>query len=98
MSDAPDPLLHQPTRLEIMAYLYRNRDAPVTRIREALHLTPGNLQSHGDKLAKAGYIQQRRVLAGIFEVHWRITAAGEHAFETYVDDMRRLIERIDPRR
>ena len=91
-----DPLLHQPVRLEIMAYLYRNRQAPFTELRDQLHLTAGNLQSHGEKLKQAGYIEMNRVLVGIFEVRWRITEQGERAFEAYFQQMRSLLERLDP--
>lgn len=96
VEDGPDPLLHQPTRLEIMSYLYRNRQAPFTELRDALNLTAGNLQSHGEKLAKAGYIDVARVLVGIFEVRWRITPVGDAAFEAYFAHMRSLLERLAP--
>lgn len=96
VDDAPDPLLHQPTRLEIVAYLYRNRQAPFTALRDALGLTAGNLQSHGEKLRAAGYIEMNRVLAGIFEVRWRITEKGERAFEAYFAQMRALMDRLAP--
>ena len=98
MPDAPgpDPLLHQPTRLEIMAYLYRNRQAAFTELRDSLGLTAGNLQSHGEKLRAAGYIEMQKVLVGIFEVRWRITAAGDAAFEAYFQQMRAILERLGP--
>lgn len=98
MDEAIDPLLHQPTRLEIMAYLYRNRKAAFTELRDELKLTSGNLQSHGDKLRAAGLIEMNRVLVGIFEVHWRITPAGDAAFERYFQQMRALLDRIAPRK
>lgn len=93
----PDPLLHQPTRLEIMSYLYRNRQAAFTEVRDALGLTAGNLQSHGEKLAKAGYIEMAKVLVGIFEVRWRITPKGDAAFQAYFEHMRALLERLGPK-
>lgn len=96
VEEGPDPLLHQPTRLEIVAYLYRNRQAPFTELRDALGLTAGNLQSHGEKLQKAGYVDIQRVLAGIFEVRWRITPVGDAAFEAYVQHMRAMLERLGP--
>ena len=92
----PDPLLHQPTRLEIMAYLYRNRQAGFAELRDVLGLTAGNLQSHGEKLAKAGYIEIGKVLAGIFEVRWRITSAGDAAFLRYFEEMRAMLARLGP--
>lgn len=97
MPDAgPDPLLHQPTRLEIMAYLYRNRQSSFTGLRDALGLTAGNLQSHGDKLRAAGYVEMAKVLVGIFEVRWRITPKGDEAFEAYFQQMRAIMERLAP--
>ena len=97
MDSAPDPLLHQPARLEIMAYLYRSRQASFTELRDALGLTAGNLQSHGEKLRQAGYIEMAKVLVGIFEVRWRITPAGEKAFEAYFEQMRALMARLAPK-
>ncbi len=97
MADEPlDPLLHQPTRLEIMAYLYRNRQAAFTAIRDALGVTAGNLQSHGAKLQAAGYVEIQRVFAGVFEVRWSMTEKGEEAFEGYVEQLRSLVRRLDP--
>lgn len=92
----PDPLLHQPTRLEIMSYLYRNRQAAFTELRDNLGLTAGNLQSHGEKLAKAGYIEMGKVLVGIFEVRWRITREGDAAYVAYFEQMRAMIARLAP--
>jgi DNA-binding MarR family transcriptional regulator len=94
--EALDPLLHQPVRLQIAAYLYRNRQAGFTELRDALGLTAGNLQSHGDKLRQAGYIEIQRVLVGIFEVRWRITEKGEQAFVSYYAQLRVLMEKLDP--
>lgn len=94
--EALDPLLHQPTRLEIMAYLYRNRQASFTALRDDLRLTAGNLQSHGDKLKQAGYIEIGRVLVGVFEVRWSITAEGDRAFGAYFESLRSLLQRLGP--
>ncbi|MEA3201644.1 MAG: hypothetical protein QOE90_3072 [Thermoplasmata archaeon] len=93
-----DPLLHQPTRLEIMSHLYRNRQATFTALRDDLKLTAGNLQSHGDKLRAAGYVDVHRVFAGVFEVRWSITPAGEKAFEAYFAALRELVQRHAPTR
>jgi DNA-binding MarR family transcriptional regulator len=94
--EALDPILHQPTRLEIMAYLYRNREAAFTELRDQLRLTAGNLQSHGDKLRAAGYVEIDRVLARIFEVRWSITPKGDAAFEAYFEALRALTQRLAP--
>lgn len=79
-----------------MSYLYRNRQASFTELRDSLGLTAGNLQSHGEKLAKAGYIEMGKVLVGIFEVRWRITPAGDAAFVSYFEQMKAMLARLAP--
>lgn len=79
-----DPVIHQATRLRIMAALQRNRETSFTRLRDGLGLTDGNLASHAAKLEEAGYLESRRALAGIsFEVRYRITPRGAAAFQAY---------------
>ena len=92
MSALLDPVIHQATRLRIMAALHRNREASFTSLRDGLGLTDGNLASHAAKLEEAGYLHSRRALAGLsFEVRYRITPAGSDAFRAYVDALRNLL-------
>lgn len=87
-----DPLIHQATRLRIMTALHRNREAGFTRLRDGLGLTDGNLGSHAERLAQAGYIESRRVLTPRgFEVRLRITTEGSRAFAAYVEALRALL-------
>lgn len=88
-----DPLIHQRTRLQILAALHRNREASFTDLRDGLELTGGNLKSHAAKLTEAGYIDERRVLVGTsFELRYRITEEGSAAFEGYLTDLRDVLE------
>lgn len=76
-----------------MAALFRNREASFTRLRDGLGLTDGNLGSHAGALEKAGYIDARRVLAGLaFEVRYRITPAGSGAFVAYTQALRAVLD------
>lgn len=87
-----DPVLHQPQRLRIMAALYKNRQASFTSLRDGLGLTPGNLQSHAQRLLDAGYLESGSVLAGTrFEVRYRITPEGSEAFRRYAATLRALL-------
>jgi DNA-binding MarR family transcriptional regulator len=87
-----DPLIHQPTRLRILALLYRNRRAAFTWVRDTLALTDGNLGSHAAKLAEAGYIVQGRVLTTQgFQVWLRMTPRGDEAFRAYVSSLRAYV-------
>jgi len=88
-----DPVIHQATRLRIMAALFRNREASFTALRDGLALTDGNLGSHAATLEKAGYVASRRVLAGLsFEVRYRITPEGSAAFVAYTRALQALLD------
>lgn len=87
-----DPLLHQPTRLQIMTALFRNRQVSFTDLRDGLGLTPGNLASHAAKLEEAGYLKSGRILVDLsFEVHYRITEQGIVAFRAYLAALQALV-------
>lgn len=93
MSPLLDPVIHQATRLRIMAALHRNREASFTRLRDGFGLTDGNLGSHAAALEKAGYVEARRVLAGLsFEVRYRITPNGAKAFQAYARALRTILQ------
>lgn len=88
-----DPILHQPQRLRIMAALHRSRQASFTSLRDALGLTPGNLQSHAAKLEEAGYVESGRALVDArFELRYRITPKGSEAFAAYLAALRAILE------
>lgn len=92
-----DPVIHQATRLRIMAALQRNREASFTGLRDALGLTDGNLASHAGRLEEAGYLVSRRALAGLsFEVRYRITPEGAAAFEAYAAALLDLLREASP--
>ena len=77
-----------------MTYLYFNRQAPLSKVREDLGLTPGNLATHLTRLAHEGYIESRRVLEGGFDVRVFITDAGVRAFEAYVERLNAFVARV----
>lgn len=87
-------VIHQPTRLRIMALLYRRRDLAYVTVRDALGLTDGNLASHARRLEEAGLVESRRVLRGRdgFHLRYRITVEGSAAFRRYVAALRAVLE------
>jgi len=91
--DAPDPVIHQSARFRIMLLLYRNRQAAATWVKDALSMTDGNLRSHADKLAQAGYIELGRALTRDgFQVRLRITSRGHAAFRAYLHHLERILD------
>lgn len=92
-----DAIIHQPTRLHIMAALFRNRQMSFTDLRDGLGLTPGNLGAHVEKLEEAGYVKSGRVLVDLaFELQYRITDEGLDAFRMYLVDLRALVGTMPP--
>ncbi len=91
--DEHSRLIHQPTRLQIMAHLYQRRDLAYTTLRDALGLTDGNLATHAKRLEDAGLLLSRRVLQGRdgFQLRYQITRAGSQAFRAYVQELRRFL-------
>ena len=87
-----DPVLSQPTRLQIVALLFRNRQASAKSMSSALGTTPGNLASHAAKLEEVGYVETFRALAALqFEVRHRITPAGDAAFRAHAAALQALL-------
>lgn len=86
-------LIHQPARLKIMGLLYKHGDVGYKQARDHLGLTDGNLASHSDRLAKAGFLDARKVLGREgFETRYRITKPGREAFREYLDRLRVFLE------
>ena len=94
-----DPVIHQATRLRIMALLFRNRVAAFTWVRDTLGLTDGNLDTHAAKLEEAGYVKRGRALGiGGFQVRMRITPEGDAAFRAYLEGLRAYLAMEPPSR
>jgi DNA-binding MarR family transcriptional regulator len=85
-------LIHQPARLKIMGLLYKHGDVGYRQARDFLGLTDGNLASHSDRLAKAGYLEARRVLnRDGFETRYRITKLGRERFREYLEALENFL-------
>jgi len=52
-----DRLIHEPSRLMIMAQLYVVQSADFTFLLNQTEMTPGNLSAHLSKLEEAGYVE-----------------------------------------
>ncbi len=88
-----NPIIHQATRLSILALLFRNRNASFTWVRDSLGLTDGNLDTHSTRLEGQGYIQCGRVLTTRgFQVRMSITPKGDVAFRDYLEALRGYLQ------
>lgn len=88
-----DPLLHQPVRTQIAAYLAGRGEASFAELKRALAATDGNLDAHLGKLVEAGYLESRKEAspAGRPQTVYSLNATGRHAFATYVAALAALL-------
>lgn len=54
-----DPILHQPLRTQITAYLSGRGEATFSELKRTLGITDGNLGAHLQKLLDAGFVVSR---------------------------------------
>lgn len=86
-----DELVHQRTRLGILAMLREAAKVDFVRLRDTLGLTDGNLARHLQVLAEAGLVTTRKAQARTWV---SLTAAGKKAFDRELAALRALVERF----
>lgn len=96
MSAAPDEVVHQSTRLRILAALDAEPDgAPLdfVRLKAAVEATDGNLGAHLTTLEKAGYVAQDKQPVGRrIRTLVRITPAGRAAFLGHLAFLKAIVD------
>ena len=94
MSDL-NPLIHQPTRLRIMAALVslgEGEKADFAFLRDLLELTDGNLSVHLQRLEEAGYATVEKTYVKRRPKTWILaTAGGRTAFAAHVDALEAIV-------
>ena len=90
-----DEIIHQPTRLRIMAALAA-MDGPesvdFTYLRDVLGLSDGNLGSHLSKLEEAGYVKvEKEFVDRKPRTFLSATHRGRGAFEDHVAALEKLV-------
>lgn len=91
-----DELVHQPTRLQIFAYLYRHGGATFTELQEELDVTEGNLSSHAQTMEDAGALAvEKEFVDRRPQTTYRLTDDGEAMFEEHVETLETLIDALE---
>ena len=79
-----DPLIHQPSRLSIMAVLAGCESADFTYLHNVTGLTRGTLSKHLSKLRDAGYVTIEKSFKGNYpNTSAQLTSKGRRAFKDY---------------
>lgn len=80
-----DPLLHQPARTQLVAYLSGRGEASFSELKRVLGVTDGNLGAHLGKLVEAGYLATGEAAGGgRAQTVYRLTPAGRTALAEYI--------------
>lgn len=91
-----DKLVHQPTRLQIFASLYRHGESSFNDLTDDLDLTEGNLSSHLQRMEEADAVEIRKEFV---DKRPRTTAVltdeGEALFEEHVQQLQALIAGLE---
>jgi len=81
---ALDRLIHNPTRLMLVSFLYVVESADFVFLKSQTQLTGGNISSHMSKLEEAGYVNiKKRFVGKRPQTMFRLTKKGRNAFEKY---------------
>ena len=84
-------LIHEPARLAILTVLSSAKEVDFNFLVTTLGLTKGNLASHIDKLATAGYIEVKKEFVGkLPHTTYRITSSGDEEFQRYWENIKNL--------
>ncbi len=98
--EQPDPLVHQPVRLKIMAALKvlpEDEMLEFVRLKAIAGATEGNLGAHITALEEAGYAAVVKDFNGKRpRTRVSLTREGRRAFEAYVSYLKDIIEGTKP--
>lgn len=87
-----DEVVHQRSRLGIMALLAEARTANFTHLKRTLGLTDGNLGRHLEVLAKAGLVAvEKTTTSQGTRTYATITTHGLRALKREKDNLRRIL-------
>ena len=88
-----DRIIHDRTRLAILAALAANETLSFTDLKAITGTTDGNLSVHARRIEEAGYVLCEKTFAGRTpRTEYRLGTAGRRAFEKYLDHMDALIK------
>jgi DNA-binding MarR family transcriptional regulator len=88
-----DRLIHERLRLGLVTALAVNEALTFVELKGLLQTTDGNLSVHARKLEEAGYISTAKDFEGRPpRTEYRLTRAGRHALDRYLDQMDALIK------
>ena len=91
--DEIDSLIHSPTRLKIIVYLYLVENIDFVYLKRVTDLSWGNLSKNLTKLEEAGYVGTEKTFENKKPktIIW-LTEGGRQAFQNYKDNLLDVFE------
>ncbi len=91
-----DKILHQPHRAEIMRLLVHEGTVSFQVLKEEFEFTDGNLSTHLHTLEKAKYVSLEKIYENNRpKTIVKITPKGKESFETYVEEIKKFIQKYE---
>ena len=96
-TDTPiDRVVHEPTRLALLAQLYGAESADFLYLLRQTGLTKGNLSAHLRKRENAGYVSVEKTFVDRLPLTvFRLTDEGREAIEAYRKQMLDVLKAFD---
>ena len=92
---AIDRLIHEPSRMMIMAILYTAGQADFLYLLRETGLTKGNLSTHLTRLEQGSYVRIEKGFRGkVPQTLLSLTPEGRSAFETYRKQLKLLADAL----
>jgi DNA-binding MarR family transcriptional regulator len=92
-----DPLLHQPLRTQLAAFLAGAGEATFAELKRQLEVSDGNLDSHLKKLIAADYVALRKDdSAARIQTCYTLTKQGRAALQSYIAALQKLLPLTSP--
>ena len=94
--DGLDPLIHAPTRLQLVTTLSAVSEAEFATLRTLLEVSDSVLSKHISALVDAGYLRSRKSSHAGRRTTWiALTDTGRKALRSHIAALRRLIDVLD---
>src|SRR5512140_3184369 len=95
--DILDPLLHQPLRTQLAAFLAGAGEATFAELKRQLEVSDGNLDSHLKKLIAADYVGVRKDDSSVrIQTCYALTKRGRTALQNYIMALQKLLPLDSP--
>ena len=94
-ASAIDRLIHEPSRMQIMAILFAGEQVSFRYLQRETGLTNGNLSNHLARLEQGGYIRNEKSFRGkVPQTLLSITPEGRSAFQIYRKQLKLLADAL----